>query len=348
MIRKMSLAAVFALALVPQGLALELFWNDVEGIHRLRSGDPTIAHLFQTFETRGIVVDGTKDRLLWSDILPLGGPLPGGVIRSASIHGGEITDVARHLTSPAGIALEPNSGKIYWTDLGDAAESSAVFSANTDGSDMQELISAEWLSEIEGIAIDSQRKHLFFTYVNPLLDGLFNGGIARAGLDGSNVEPIISGLLKPIGIALDSQSETIFWADAQGLGGGLEGVINAADFDGQQRRTLLGGLDKPFGVALDLDARDIYWTDVASGRIQRTEMSGILPFFEDVVSGLDSLTAIAIVPEPGVGTMAMIGTLVVAWAIRRRPAPKRAQRVPAGNQTSLEVSIRRSGGGRGI
>jgi sugar lactone lactonase YvrE len=318
MIRVLFLAATLVLALVPQGRALDLFWNDVAGIHRLRAADPATPPLFQTFETRGIVVDTANDRLLWSDILPLGAPLPGGVIRSANIHGGEIADVVRDLTSPAGVALEPNSGRIYWTDLGDASESSAVFSANMDGSNVQKLVSAEWLSEIEGIAVDSQHKRLYFTYVNPLLDSLFNGGIARADLDGSNVDPIVSGLIKPIGIALDIQSETLFWAHTRGLGGRLEGAIEAADLDGQQRRTILGGLETPFGVALDPDARDIYWTDTAAGKIQRTEMSGILPFFEDVASGLDSPTAVAIIPEPGTGTLAMISILLVAWATRQR------------------------------
>ena len=223
--------AVAALVAVPRALAVELFWNDDVGIHRVRPGDPVGLALFETFETRGIAVDVAGNRLLWSDILPLGAPLPGGVIRSGGPHGGEITNVVRDLTSPAGVALDSDRGKIYWTDLGDIEHPSAVFSSNLDGADAKQLISGQWLSEITGIAVDSQHASLYFTYVNPLLDSLYNGGIARADLDGSNVEAIVDGLVKPLGIAIDSQGGNIYWAHARGLGGELDGAIEAADLD---------------------------------------------------------------------------------------------------------------------
>jgi hypothetical protein len=305
------------LLVVPRALAIDLFWNDVAGIHRERLGDPTRPLLFATFETRGLVAEAATGRLWWSDILPLGAPIPGGVIRSGPEQGGEVTDVVRELTSPAGVALDIERDRIYWSDLGDAEHPSAVFSANRDGSDLQMLVSGPWLSEITGVAVDSQRESLYFTYVNPLLDSLYNGGIARAGLDGSNVEPIVEGLVKPLGIAVDSQGGNLYWAHARGLGEKLDGAIEAADVEGQQHWTILAGLEMPYGVALDLQGRDIYWTDMAAGKIQRTAMSGILPFFEDVVTGLNSPTAIAIIPEPSTGVMAIIGALLVTPARRR-------------------------------
>jgi autotransporter-associated beta strand protein len=293
--RILFLVAAASLVVVPHVLAGELFWDDSIGIHGVRSGDPSGPLLFPTYETRGIAVDAAHDQLLWSDILPLGAPIPGGVIRSGSTAGGEIMDVARGLTSPAGVAFASDRGKVYWTDFGDAEHPSAVLSANLNGTDMQCLISGSSLSQIAGIALDLQRNRLYFTYVDPLIDGLYAGKIARAGMDGSNVETIVDGLIKPLGIAVDSQGGSIFWSDARGLG---NSVIEAADLDGKHQRTLLGGLGEPFGVALDLAKQDIYWTDTATGKIQRTVMSGILPFFQDVVTGLQSPTAIVFVPEP--------------------------------------------------
>jgi hypothetical protein len=62
----------------------------------------------------------------------------------------------------------------------------------------------------------------------------------------------------------------------------------------------LGGLNEPHGVALDLAEQNVYWSDMGAGKIQRTVMSGILPYFQDVVTGLTSPTAIVIVPTlPG-------------------------------------------------
>jgi DNA-binding beta-propeller fold protein YncE len=252
--------------------------------------------------------------------LPIGGPLPGGVIRTGSTHGGSIVNLVRNLTSPAGVALDERRGKVYWTDLGDAANPSAVFAANLDGSDVRRLISGPSLSEIAGIAVDARHDKLYFTFINPLLDSLFAGGIARADLDGSTFEQVVGGLLQPRGIAIDADGSGIYWADPRGLAGAGNGAIAAADLDGQHLRTVLGGLDGPFGVALDLSEQNVYWTDMAAGKIQRTAMSGILPYFQDVVTGLTAPTAIAIVPEPASGALAAVGALLVAGARRRRPS----------------------------
>jgi hypothetical protein len=307
--------ALFVLS-APLATAVEIFWNDHAGIHRLRPGGPPSAMLFQTYDSRGLELNAADNQLLWSDILPLGAPIPGGVIRAGGTAGGEITDLARELPSPAAVAFDAPLGKIYWTDLGDDQHASAVFSANRDGSDVRPLIRGDWLSEIAGIAIDSRHKHLYFTFVNPLLDSLFAGGIARADLDGSNAEVVVSGLVKPLGIAVDGAGGNIYWAHARGLGDQVDGAIESADLDGQGRRVLLGGLERPYDVALDVAAQNIYWTDMASGKIQRTHMSGILPFFEDVVTGLDSPTAITLIPEPTTQLLLTCGALLLLY---RRP-----------------------------
>ena len=293
---------VLALGSASSSSGLGLFWNDDRGIHRYLSSDPLgLPALFDTFETRGMAVDPTNARLWWSDILPLGAPLPGGVIRTGSTKGGAITDVVTHLASPAGVALDARRGRIYWSDLGDVNNASAIFSANLDGSDVQKLVSGVFISEIAGIALDPIHDKLYFTYINPLIDSLLTGGIARADLDGSNLELIVGGQGKPIGIAVDAAGGCIYWADAMSIspaGGG--GAIKAAELDGHNQRTILGGLNEPYGVALDLAAQNVYWTDMGTGKIQRTVMSGSLPYFQDVLTGLTSPTAIVIVPTlPG-------------------------------------------------
>ncbi len=181
------IVVVLALGSASSSSGLGLFWNDDRGIHRYLSSDPLGSPaLFETFETRGMAVDPTNARLWWSDILPLGSPLPGGVIRTGSTQGGAITDVVTHLASPAGVALDaPRRGRIYWSDLGDVNNASAIFSANLDGSDVQKLVSGMFLSDIAGIALDPIHDKLYFTYINPLIDSLLTGGIARADLDGS-------------------------------------------------------------------------------------------------------------------------------------------------------------------
>jgi hypothetical protein len=272
--------------------AADLLWNDDAGIHRNANHDPPAPELlFETFDTRGIAIDGANDRLFWSDVLPLGSPFPGGVIRTGSTQGGDIADVVHMLPSPSGVAVDAARGRIYWSDLGDLNTASGVYSANLNGTDARRIIGEMSLAEIAGIAIDSARDKLYFTYVNPLIDSLYAGGIGVADLDGSNWRPILGGLGSPQGLAIDWLGGEVYWADA-GLSEG-NGAIQAGDLRGEHRRTILGGLSRPFGVALDLVEKNVYWTDTVQGKIQRTAMPGVLPFFEDVIGGLPNPTALA-------------------------------------------------------
>jgi sugar lactone lactonase YvrE len=296
------IVVVLAFGSATSARGVGLYWNDGSGIHRWLSSQPIGSPaLFETFETRGLAVDPANAQLWWSDILPLGSPLPGGVIRTGSTKGGDITDVVMHLTSPAGVALDARRGRIYWSDLGDVSNASAIFSANLDGSDVQKLVSDVFISEIAGIALDPIHDKLYFTYVNPLIDSLLAGGIARADLDGSNLEVIVGGQGKPIGIAVDAAGGGIYWADAMSISpAGGDGEIKAADLDGDNKHVILGGLNVPYGVALDVAEQYVYWTDMGTGKIQRTVMSGALPYFQDVLTGLPSSTAIVMVPTlPG-------------------------------------------------
>jgi hypothetical protein len=287
------------LVAVPADCA-ELFWNDAAGIH---GGDLQGAErpklLYETFETRGLAVSEATDRLMWSDVLPLGALGPAGVIRSGSTQGGDVASVVSYLPQPAGVAIDDRHGKIYWTDLGDANNPSTVYAANLDGSEAKPLIRAAWLSDIAGIALDDMHDQLYFSYVNPLIDAIYTGGIARADLDGGNLAPVVGGLGEPIGVAVDPTGGNLFWADAWkpsmigGLGEG-NGRIETATLEGKNQRTILGGLDSPYGVALDIGGGDVYWTNAGAGSIQRTSMSGALPYVEDVVTGLKDPTALAI------------------------------------------------------
>ncbi|RIK82319.1 MAG: hypothetical protein DCC68_06840 [Planctomycetota bacterium] len=285
--------------------AADLFWNDAVGIQALVSDRDAPVFLYDTFETRGIAVDPAARRLVWSDVLPLGAPFPGGVIRDGGTRGGEFKTLADKLPNPAGAAIDALHGNIYWTDLGDTLTPSAIYMARRDGSDAKQIVRGDWISEIAGIAVDPRGGKLYFSYVNPLLDSLYNGGIGKANLDGSNVEGIVGGLGKPMGVAVDPEGGNVYWADSRKLSpGGGDGQIALSDLNGEHQRLILGGLELPYGVALDFERQHVYWTDFGSGKIQRTSMSGILPYFEDVVTGLPEPTAIAIggdssLPLPG-------------------------------------------------
>ncbi len=228
-------------------------------------------------------------------------------------------DLVRSLDSPAGIAVDAADEMIYWTDQGNENRPGGLFSSHFDGTEVTQLFSGPFLSEVIGLTIDEERDHLYFTFVNPLIDGLFAGGIGRVNSDGSDMRTLVTGLAKPMGIAIDANGRGLYWAD-RGLsidGQKDSGTIFASDIEGRNPRTLVSGLEMPFGVALDLENRDVYWSDTATGKIQRTGMFGALPFLEDVLTDLDHPTALAIVPEPTGASLLVSASVLIALVGRR-------------------------------
>ena len=87
--------------------AIELVWSDQGGIHRFDTmGSAGAQQLFEAFDSRGVAFDAARGRLIWSDNLPLGAPLPGGVIRSGRLTGGAAEDLVNQLTFPADVAFD--------------------------------------------------------------------------------------------------------------------------------------------------------------------------------------------------------------------------------------------------
>jgi DNA-binding beta-propeller fold protein YncE len=102
--------------------------------------------------------------------------------------------------------------------------------------------------------------------------------IARANLDGGDVEVIVSGLQTPHGLALDMLGEKVYWADS-----GTD-MIYRANLDGSSPEELLHVqpiTDEDVtlrGLALDLHAGKMYWADHTdyghTGLIRKANLDG--------------------------------------------------------------------------
>ncbi len=105
------------------------------------------------------------------------------------------------------------------------------------------------------------------------------GVIYRADLDGSNVEPLVSGLDVPFDLALDVAGGQMYWNTESG------GIYRAA-LDGSNVETLVvpeeADYYDPESLALDVAGGWIYWTDSSGDGIYRAALDGsnIEPFFE--------------------------------------------------------------------
>ena len=112
------------------------------------------------------------------------------------------------------------------------------------------------------------------------------GKVRRSNLDGSGVEDLVTGLSRPLGIALDGAAGKMYWAAAD------LGKIQRSNIDGSDVEDVVTGLSEPEGIALDLAAGKMYWNDSGTDRVQRSNLDGSQ--MEDLVTGLSRPSAVAL------------------------------------------------------
>ncbi len=136
-----------------------------------------------------------------------------------------------------GIAVDPDGGKIYWTQKGgDNAGDGRIFRANLEmpkgqspanRSDVEVLF--EDLAEPIDLDLDLTNRMIYWTDRGDAPQG---NTVSRASIDnGKKQEILVRDLMEGIGLALDLQSGRMFFAD-------LGGSIYSAKLDGSEKKAL--------------------------------------------------------------------------------------------------------------
>ncbi len=220
--------------------------------------------------------DAVLSHIYWTDV-------GRGEIQRTNLNGSNIETLITGSESPAGLALDMDGGKIYWTDASPNAPSTGkIQRTDLDGSNTKTLITG--LENPFSIALDVERGRIYWTDIG-------TASIQRANLDGSNIETLITGTGNPTGIALDVEGGKIYWTD------GVRYRIQRANLDGSNTETLITGLENPAGIALDVDEGKIYWTDTGSEKIQRANLDGSNT--ETLITGTGNPTGVALDVEGG-------------------------------------------------
>ena len=125
------------------------------------------------------------------------------------------------------------------------------------------------------------------------------GKIRRANLDGTNVRDLVTGLGRPVGIALDLAGGKMYWTDRDNSNfrdPNARTKILRANIDGSNIETLVTGPASTLlseEIALDLAAGKMYWTDVGDiDGILRANLDGTN--IETLVTEVSSLRGIAL------------------------------------------------------
>ena len=177
-------------------------------------------------------------------------------------------------------------GRIYWTEERDLGW---LRRSDLDGAHVESLVTTDIAVELKmgrpwAIALDSWTGDKI--YWTEWSVGPRTGAIRRAGLDGSDVETLVTGLEVPFDLALDVFEHKMYWTNHRA------GSVQRADLDGTGVETLITGLEAPQDIALDMDwdsvggagkpatptlpvpPSRIFWTDGRAGTIQRSDLDG--------------------------------------------------------------------------
>ena len=157
------------------------------------------------------------------------------------------SEVLTESPNARGVALDTNNGKMYWADL---RNDGAIFRANMDGSETEELIAGESNGVTNGILdIDLDEANGKMYWVK-------SGAIMSANVDGSGVSALVemASYIQPSGIVLDTESGFAYWTDSSNdeirrvslSGGDLETVADA---------------DSPAAIDIDESAGKLYWVE---------------------------------------------------------------------------------------
>jgi DNA-binding beta-propeller fold protein YncE len=153
------------------------------------------------------------------------------------------------------LSIDESANRIFYTGFGYNVPSQ-INRMNSNGTDNQLLYTTSDAA-IRSISLDFNAGKMYWIEE---LDGISQGRIARANLDGSGVEYILNTSpslhIMPYGIAFEPYSNKLYWTDS------LYRKIYRCDTDGSELETLVSGsVSQLSGIVLDTDKEKMYWAE---------------------------------------------------------------------------------------
>ena len=117
-----------------------------------------------------------------------------------------------------------------------------------------------------GIAYDKSSEKIYYSDFAD--SDTPDGKIWKADIDGENATAIVTGLLDPYGIAIDTENEKIYWGDDNGN-------VSRSNLDGTSKEDIVtidgGGIR---AVAIDATNKKLYFYDVQNNNLYRSNLDG--------------------------------------------------------------------------
>ncbi|PKY00359.1 hypothetical protein P168DRAFT_244397 [Aspergillus campestris IBT 28561] len=167
--------------------------------------------------------------------------------------------LAKGQALPDGIAVDPNSKRMFWTTMGiPGKEDGAVLSANLDGTDTQTIVPPGAINTPKQMTMDTTSQKLYIS------DREGSGGGPKGTSDAAQTP-----MNWCVGITVAPQFGKFYWTQ-KGPSKSGQGRIFSANImtpEGQSAssrddiRCILGGLPEPIDLEVDEESKTLYWTD---------------------------------------------------------------------------------------
>jgi hypothetical protein len=174
--------------------------------------------------------------------------------------------------APDGVAVDPDAGHIYWTNMGiPRLNNGSIERADLDGGNRKVIVPSGGTHTPKQICLDRPNGKLYWCDREGMR-------VMRADLDGSRVETLVQtgrgGDVRDetrwcVGVAIDSKVGKIYWSqkgpDNAGLGRIFRANIELPGGESPACRSdvelLLDNLPEPIDLQLDAANRLLYWSD---------------------------------------------------------------------------------------
>ncbi|MBN1674805.1 MAG: SMP-30/gluconolactonase/LRE family protein [Kiritimatiellae bacterium] len=196
-----------------------VYWSDLANgaIRRCNSDGTSVTTVVQRAGAvyRGIVPDGRHNRLYYLDS-------ESNTLNVAAMDGSDETVLLSGLRRPNDLALDPLNGKLYLTDSGQ----DKVICCDTNGGGEQTVLSGAAIDGVWGIALIPERGEMY-------LSAHGTNAILRAGLDGSALTNLVTGMETPRGLTADPHHQSLYWVEAE------SGSVYSAKLDGSESAAIM-------------------------------------------------------------------------------------------------------------
>lgn len=210
--------------------------------------------------------------------------LSGGQVVRTDANGKNHTVIAKGFNGPDGIAIDPQAGHVYWSNMGKVRDNDgSIMRADLDGRNVTTLVAPGGTFTPKQLKLDTKNRKIYWSDREGMR-------VMRANFDGSNIETlVITGATEEdrkdqrnwcVGLALDVERGHVYWSQ-KGGDNANQGTIKRASLNipaGQtaDRRNdievLFANLPEPIDLELDLNARHLYWTDRGDNTVSRAPM----------------------------------------------------------------------------